>query len=138
MWAEIRTLNSILGFSQSIQKQLNQAQAPFIGDLKQDIQHIYRSGEHLMYMINDLLDLSRAEIGALSLYFEQLDPLPFLKDLFATFLHGQAASSQVAWHLDLPERLPVIRVDIIRLRQILVNLLVMPKILARLIPWARC
>ena len=122
---EMRTpLNSILGFSQSIQKQLNQAQAPSTEDLKQDIQHIYRSGEHLMYMINDLLDLSRAEIGALSLYFEQLDPLPFLNDLFAAFLHGQAASSQVAWHLDLPERLPVIRVDVVRLRQILVNLLV--------------
>ncbi len=122
---EMRTpLNSILGFSQSLQKQLDQAQAPPVEDLQQDIQHIYRSGEHLMYMINDLLDLSRAEIGALNLYFEQLAPRSFLEDLFSTFIHGQAASSQVTWRLDLPERLPVIWVDVVRLRQILINLLV--------------
>ncbi len=77
-----------------------------------------------MYMINDLLDLSRAEIGALSLYFEQIPPLPFLKDLFGSFVHSQVASSQVTWNLDLPERLPVIRADVVRLRQILINLLV--------------
>ena len=122
---EMRTpLNSILGFSQSIQKQLAQAKAPPVEDIKQDIQHIYQSGEHLMYMINDLLDLSRAEIGALSLYFEQLDPQPFLKDLFGTFPHDHTGSDQVTWKLDLPERLPLIRADVVRLRQIFINLLV--------------
>ncbi len=122
---EMRTpLNSILGFSQSIQKQLDQAQVLSVEDLKQDIFHIYKSGEHLMFMINDLLDLSRAEIGALSLYFEQIPPLPFLNDLFGSFVHSQVASGQVTWNLDLPERLPVIRADVVRLRQILINLLV--------------
>ena len=117
-------LNSILGFSQSIQKQLDQPYAPPVEGLKQDIQYIYQSGEHLMYMINDLLDLSRAEIGALNLYFEQLDPQPFLEDLFESFIHSQPESNQVTWKLDLPERLPMIRVDVVRLRQILINLMV--------------
>lgn len=122
---EMRTpLNSILGFSQSIQKQLKASQTIEHAALHEDVQHIYKSGEHLMFMINDLLDLSRAEIGALSLYFEQLLPLPFLKDILKTFSQTEPESSEVHWVLEAPERLPIIRADVVRLRQILTNLLV--------------
>lgn len=93
-------------------------------EVRQDVLRIYQSGEHLMYMINDLLDLSRAEIGALSLYFEQINPLPFLKELFASFAQAEPSTPGVAWRLDLPERLPLIRADAVRLRQVLANLLV--------------
>ncbi len=122
---EMRTpLNAILGFSQSIQKQVDQNLVIPPVDLKRDIQHIYKSGEHLMYMINDLLDLSRAEIGALSLYFEQIYPTPFLKEIFASLAGSQPASSEVSWILEVPDRLPVIRADVVRLRQVLINLLI--------------
>ena len=121
---EMRTpLNSILGFSQSIQKQLNEEPSPNARSLAQDVQNIYKSGEHLMYMINDILDLSRAEIGALSLYFESLQPAPYLKELFDAFLRSETQKSNVRWILDVPDRLPVIRADTVRLRQILINLL---------------
>ena len=117
-------LNAILGFSQSIQKQLDQVPGLTSGGLRSDVQNIYRSGEHLMYMINDLLDLSRAEIGALNLYFEPIQPAALLKELFQSFIQSEKKHPQVAWSLDIPLRLPVIRADAVRLRQILLNLLV--------------
>lgn len=127
---EMRTpLNSILGFSQSLQKQIEPVVENHLGhdvaldNFESDLQHIYQSGEHLMYMINDLLDLSRAEIGALSLYFEQVQIIPLLKELFDTFSNAGASSSQVRWMLDIPPKLPLIRADNVRLRQILTNLL---------------
>ena len=120
---EMRTpLNTILGFSQSIEKQLKGQDALQTQNLARDIEHVYKSAEHLMYMINDLLDLSRAEIGALSLYLETLQPTPFLEELFADFA-SNSTSPRVEWKLDVPKRLPLIRADIVRLRQILINLL---------------
>jgi signal transduction histidine kinase/ABC-type sugar transport system substrate-binding protein/AraC-like DNA-binding protein len=116
-------LNAILGFSQGLQRKIDSGSLTDPDALKQDVNHIYKSGEHLMYMINDLLDLSRAEIGALSLYFEPLHPVPFLKELFQEFPRTDSASKDVVWILDIPERLPIIRADLVRLRQILINLL---------------
>ena len=50
--------------------------------LLQDLQYIYHSGVHLNRIINDLLDLSRAEIGALDLYPEAIEPRSFLEEVF--------------------------------------------------------
>ena len=116
-------LNAILGFSQAIQKKVEDNQPLDRTGLYRDIQLVYKSGEHLMYMINDLLDLSRAEIGALSLYFEPMQPAPLLKDVFEKFTLSGSVSPEVQWKLDLPESLPIIRADVVRLRQILINLL---------------
>lgn len=49
--------------------------------LRNDLQHIYRSGEHLIRLINDLLDLSRAEIDELELYPETIALQPFLHEI---------------------------------------------------------
>ncbi len=121
---EMRTpLNAILGFSQAIEKDLESGQFPTVEGLRHDIDNIYRSGEHLMCMINDLLDLSRAEIGALNLYFEPVELLPILKDVFQTFQCPANDDSQVLWKFDAPERLPLVRADVVRFRQIMINLL---------------
>lgn len=127
---EMRTpLNSILGFSQSIQRQINttieargEPEIP-LEELQNDLLHIYQSGEHLMYMINDLLDLSRAEIGALSLYFEHLQLAPLLNELFTTYSSSTSPTQRVTWKLDIPSKLPLIRADAVRVRQIVSNLL---------------
>ncbi len=73
-------------------------------------------------MINDLLDLSRAEIDELDLSLELLDPHELVVEAFHS-LADQSTSPTIAWKLDVPERLPQIRADAVRLRQIFLNLL---------------
>lgn len=88
-----------------------------------DLQHIQRSAEHQLRVINDLLDLSRAEIDELDLYLELLDPRPLLEDAFQSMAGRADSRPGVAWRLQLPDRLPVVRADRVRLRQVLLNLL---------------
>ena len=120
---ELRTpLNIILGYSQSALANPNPYGVELPPALQRDLGQIYNSGEHLLRLINDLLDLSRAEIDELSLVLETIAPRSFLEDVFHSFA-GSAATDQVNWLLQLPERLPLIQADPVRLRQILLNLL---------------
>ncbi len=121
---EMRTpLNVILGYAQAILKRQRTNPDPSDPILERDVQFVYQSGEHLLRMINDLLDLSRAEIGALELYLETIDPRPMLEEVFNSFSHANQTNPDVHWRLDLPGRLPMVTVDRMRLKQILLNLL---------------
>ncbi len=120
---ELRTpLNVILGYSQSALSSPNPYDADLPAALLGDLRQIYRSGEHLIRLINDLLDLSRAEIDELDLFPETIAPRPFLADVFQSMADA-AGQAGVSWRLHLPERLPLIEADPVRLRQILLNLL---------------
>lgn len=116
---ELRTpINLILGYCQLALKEPSALPERLQGDLRQIFQH----GEHLVGLINDLLDMSRLEIDALELHPELIAPSPFLAGLF----HGVADQPQapaVTWRLELPDELPLIEADPLRLRQILLNLL---------------
>jgi len=114
-------LNVILGYTQSALAVPNPYALEFPPGLRQDLGHIYRSCEHLIRLINDLLDLSRAEIDELDLFPETIATRSFFEEVF----HSLAATSpsKVAWKLQLPARLPVLHADPVRLRQILLNLL---------------
>jgi signal transduction histidine kinase/AraC-like DNA-binding protein len=87
-----------------------------------DLRHIRLSAEHQLRVVNDLLDLSRAEIDELDLYLELLDPRPLLQEVFHS-MQSASSHTEVTWRLQLPERLPTIQADSVRLRQILLNLL---------------
>lgn len=91
-------------------------------ELLDDLRHIHHSAEHQLRLINDLLDLSRAEIGELDLYWELLDPRPLLEEVFDSMAEADPLR-HATWSLNLPERLPTIQADPMRLRQILYNLL---------------
>lgn len=91
--------------------------------LSNTIQHIQSSAEHQLRLINDLLDLSRAEIDELDLYPELLDPRPLMEDAFHSLADRATTPADVAWKLHLPDRLPWLYADGVRLRQILLNLL---------------
>jgi signal transduction histidine kinase/AraC-like DNA-binding protein len=114
-------LNVILGYSQSALSKPNPYAIELPDMLRQDIGYIFRSCEHLTRLINDLLDLSRAEIDQLDLFPETIPTRSFLEDVF----HSMADTSlgEVDWQLRLPNRLPIIQADSVRLRQILFNLL---------------
>ena len=120
---EMRTpLNIILGYTHNSLE----ASYPYRSSLPEalitDLRHIQSNAEHQLRVINDLLDLSRAQIDELDLSLELIDPLPVLAESFHS-LADQSNIPDVTWHLELPERLPVIRADPVRLRQILLNLL---------------
>ncbi len=112
---ELRTpLNIIIGHAQRLSSTL-----PALAH--KDLAQIEQSAEHQLRLINDLLDLSRAEIKALDLYPMMLDPHTLITDAFTAM--AQDAAAGVVWELRLPPTLPIVRADPVRLRQILLNLL---------------
>ncbi len=121
---ELRTpLNLILGYSQTAMQSLAGQGNLDPALLQRDLQRIYQSGEHLIRLINDLLDLSRATIGELDLFPETIQPRAFLEELFQSVTEAHTQRTPVSWHLNLPSRLPVVQADPVRLRQVLLNLL---------------
>jgi signal transduction histidine kinase/AraC-like DNA-binding protein len=120
---ELRTpLNVIIGYAQMALATPNPYDLELPPTFERDLRYINQSGQHLLNLINDLLSLSQAEIGALDLFKEILLPKSFLEDVFNTFV-ATTEIPGVTWHLNLAEDLPVIEADPMRLRQILLNLL---------------
>jgi signal transduction histidine kinase/AraC-like DNA-binding protein len=120
---DLRTpLNIILGYSQAALGDPNPYGAPLPPELAGDLRHIERSGQHLGRLIDDLLNLAQAEAGALEVYPEEIDAAAFLTDVFAT-VAGSSGQSAVEWRLQLPQALPPLHADPVRLRQVLLNLL---------------
>ncbi|MBN1119541.1 MAG: substrate-binding domain-containing protein [Anaerolineae bacterium] len=114
---ELRTpLNIIIGNTQRIMASPG-------GDLDHTVEHIQQSAEHQLRIINDLLDLSRAQINSLDLYKEVIDPRELVEDSFSAMAKQVSLSEPVKWELDLPDYLPPIEADPVRLRQVLFNLL---------------
>lgn len=120
---EMRTpLNIITGYTQDALQKPDKYGGEIPVSLLNDLQHIQSSAEHQLRVINDLLDLSRAEIDELDLTLELIDPHQLLTDAFHD-LADRSASPSVEWIMNIPERLPQIRADAVRLRQIFLNLL---------------
>ena len=122
---ELRTpLNIILGLSQTALSDPELYGSPLPAQLNRDLGYIYDSGEHLIRLINDLLDTSRAEIGELDLCFEPVSPRTLLKEVYETFKKTSANKQKdVDLVLQVPDHLPILHADPVRLRQILMNLL---------------
>jgi len=113
---ELRTpLNAILGFSQLLEfTDLNPSQSDSVA-------HIQKAGKHLLDLINDVLEISRAEIGAATTSLEVLDVAVILRECLA-IMRPIAESSHV---ILLSSSLPPVYVqgDRQKLRQIFMNLL---------------
>jgi AraC-like DNA-binding protein/nitrogen-specific signal transduction histidine kinase len=121
---ELRTpLNVILGYSRMALMDTNPYQVTLPATLRSDLENVHRSGEHLVRLINDLLDLSRAEIGELDLFLEPVAPRQLLEQTFRAMADSIQPNPAVKWRLELPPRLPVVQSDPTRLRQIILNLL---------------
>lgn len=121
---EMRTpLNAIIGFSEILTSEL---QAPKRGrsrvELVQYAELIHESGQHLLQVVNGLLDLSRIQAGERALALEVLDLGELLRQT-ARLMDPIAADAGVRIELDLPARRDPVRAERRALRQIALNLL---------------
>jgi PAS domain S-box-containing protein len=116
---ELRTpLNGILGYAQILHD------APTLPDpLRDKIGIIHRSGEHLLGLINEVLDLSKIEAGQMELSTRRFSLPSFLRELRDLFLL-RAQAKRLTLECILAEDLPkTVIADEVKLRQCLVNLL---------------
>ncbi len=116
---ELRTpLNAILGFSDLLAEQLD---AQLSTAQKRYLRNVRESGEHLLELINDVLDLSKVEAGRLELRAEVVRIAPLLEPVVAS-ARASADAAGLAFEAVLPDD-GVVRADPVRLRQVLDNLL---------------
>ncbi len=116
---ELRTpLNSIIGFSRVILKGID---GPVNETQGQDLQAIYNAGQHLLGLINDILDLSRIDAGKMELAFSEVDLAEIIRTVMGTAT-GLIKDRPIELMIDVPDDLPLIQADNIRVRQILLNL----------------
>ena len=117
---ELRTpLNSILGFSESLQEgvfgEISEKQ-------RKPLRTIEKSGDHLLSLINDILDLSKIEAGKLSIDKDSIS-LISLCESSLNFIRQQAFKKQIKVQFIPPSKIADFFADERRLRQILINLL---------------
>jgi GAF domain-containing protein len=117
---ELRTpLNAIIGFSEVLQEklfgELNEKQAEYTED-------ILSSGQHLLSLINEILDLSKVEAGRMELELGKFD-LPLAIDNARTFVRERATKHGITLDVDVDERLGEFVGDERKIKQILLNLL---------------
>jgi signal transduction histidine kinase/DNA-binding NarL/FixJ family response regulator len=116
---ELRTpLNAILGFSQVLRR------APDLSpEQRRRLAAIGRSGDHLLQMINGILDLSKIEAGRLTLAANSSDLPRLVQELAETFA-ARAADRGLTFRREIADDLPPwVHVDEVKLRQVLINLL---------------
>ena len=117
---ELRTpLNAILGFSEILAQGMfgtvNDKQAEYLRD-------ILESGQHLLSLINDILDLSKIEAGRMELELGEFDlPQAILNSL--TLVRERALRRGIDLHHAIDDRLAAIRADERKVKQVLLNLL---------------
>jgi PAS domain S-box-containing protein len=112
---ELRTpLNAIIGFAQLLEMGSDDAEDASIA-----LENISRSGRHLLNLINEILDLSRIEVGRATISSEVVAVAPVLKDCLAT-VSGMAEQRDLTIY-DQSELDGTVICDPVRLKQVLLN-----------------
>jgi len=116
---EIRTpMNAILGFTDVLRRGLEET----LADRQEYLDTIHTSGQHLLALINDILDLSKVESGRLELELERCSPHKILKQV-TSLLQSKADEKQISLTIEYPEPLPeTILTDSVRFTQAVMNL----------------
>ncbi|MCU6795483.1 response regulator [Paenibacillus sp. WQ 127069] len=115
---ELRTpLNAIIGYSEMLKEEAEELGEPtFVEDLGK----ISKSGNHLLALINDILDISKIEAGKMEMYFETCDLTDLIQDVMTTvrpLIEGNGNQ------LETRSIESEMTTDVTKLRQILINLL---------------
>jgi signal transduction histidine kinase len=114
---ELRTpLNAIIGFSQLLEMDTSLDE-----EQQSSLKEIHHAGEHLLDLINELLDLSKIEAGKLTLNIKSVDASEYVHEV-VEMMSMLAQAKQVRIHTQLADAL-FIQADPVRLKQVLLNLL---------------
>ncbi len=117
---ELRTpLNAIIGYSEMSIEEITDLGIP---SLVPDIQKIHGAGQHLLGLINNILDLSKVEAGKVELFLETFEIEPLLTEIAAT-LRPLVMKNHNTLVINCPPDLGSMHADITKLRQSLFNLL---------------
>jgi len=116
---ELRTpMNSIIGFSEILAERLDGRIEPKHAGF---LRHIHAAGQHLLAMINDILDLSKIEAGKMEIFSEDFDVAPVIENI-CHIMRGAARPARI-FDVDIPEDLPHIETDLAKFKQVLFNLI---------------
>jgi PAS domain S-box-containing protein len=117
---ELRTpLNAILGFAQLLERDRKQ---PLSERQLDRLSHVLRGGEHLLRLIDDVLDLSRIESGRLSVSSEPVEIAAVLAEVIHTLEPMASRASIRIVPPEVPPETPAVIADRTRLAQVLMNL----------------
>jgi len=118
---ELRTpMNSILGFGQLLSFDPDQ---PLSDDQQESVQHIMKSGRHLLELIDEVLDLAKIEAGKIGISIEDVAPEEVIDEclsIVSTMAQDRAITVSLS---DRALNLPLIRADRLRFKQTLLNLM---------------
>ncbi len=119
MTHELRTpLNAILGYAQILERREH-----LENPIREPIANIHKAGKHLLSLINDILDISKIEAGAMELKPVNFD-LCFLGEEAQTLFKERCEDKALSLNIEMPERNPIwVQVDEVKIRQIMINLL---------------
>jgi signal transduction histidine kinase len=119
---EIRTpMNTMMGFAQLLAMQSKQSE--FSDKQMQCLHHIQNSGEQLLHIIDDLLDLSSIEAGKISVDIQDVNLSNLVQDAVNSMKHMAKSRDINIIFQDKSQFLHVVRADKMRLSQVLLNLL---------------
>lgn len=117
---ELRTpLNAILGYSEIL---LEEAREQKQDVLIEDLHKINHSGQQLLTLINDLLDLSKVEAGKMELYLETFDVADMVQESVVT-AYPLLERNHNKLHIECAKNLGEMTADCVKVRQCLLNLL---------------
>lgn len=117
---EVRTpLNAIIGFSQLL---VDGVLGQTSKEQKEALNDVLDGGEHLLILVNDILDLSRVEAGKLGVELEKFDAAPVITNVVGA-MRPMLDNKRHAMTINIQKGLPLVYADVGRLRQILFNLL---------------
>ncbi len=116
---ELRTpLNAVINFTRIVMDghvgTVNDQQIEYLG-------FVHDSGQHLLGLINDILDLAKIEAGKMDLRREPTDLEPILRGVMSTAV-GLTRDKGLTLHHKIPPNLPQLNIDGTRIRQVLLNL----------------
>ncbi len=118
---ELRTpLNAVIGFAEMLASEIYGPLGD--GRYRDYTGSIAQAGKHLLGLINDILDFSKLDAGRLELHEELIDPGEAVEAAYS-LVRGQAREAGVTVEYHADTELPMLRVDLRRVRQVLLNVL---------------